>query len=234
MIAERGGLLRHIAVNIQHPAVIMAEHSQPVAAHCRGHVRRLHPVPDFLPGGRILEVTGDQMISDTRTIEDTGNFRRVARLAMFQPDAGHQAAISQRIEFRVIQLRHRLQIQHDDRNACLLHNRQHGGTQRVSGDVEKNQIHLFASKKRGGFTSFRWIVHQARVGQVRSILPELAGNLALVTGQPAQQAGKLRPVSVKTDAEQSDANRIFFHKSMIGRDGKIPRVRHMRAHSPVA
>ena len=33
MISEHGGLLRHVAVNVEHPAIIMAEHADAVRAH---------------------------------------------------------------------------------------------------------------------------------------------------------------------------------------------------------
>ena len=78
MIAEDGGLLRQVAIDIEHSAVIMAEHAHTVGAHGGGNARGVDPLADFVPRGRFSQVAGDQMIGDAGAVEHAGDLGRGA------------------------------------------------------------------------------------------------------------------------------------------------------------
>ena len=85
MTAEDGRLLGHVAVHIQHAAVVVTQHADPVVAHGGGDPGGVHPVVDFRPGFLVLQVAGDQVIIDAGAVEHAGDLRRGAGLAVLQP-----------------------------------------------------------------------------------------------------------------------------------------------------
>lgn len=89
-----------------------------------GDLGSVHPILNFLPGGVILQVPGHHVKRDPGTLKHTGDFRAATRLTMFQPHAGHSPAVAELVELLIIQLRYRLQVEHDHRYVYILHHRQ--------------------------------------------------------------------------------------------------------------
>ena len=239
MVAKGGALLGQVAVNVEHAAVVVAEDAGPVLAHPGGDLGGVHPIADFLPGCFVGEEAGHEVIGDTCPVEDAGDFRCGAGLAMLQPAGGHQAAVAELIELIIVKLRYGLEVEHHHRHARLLHHGQDGGRQRVSGDVEKNQLDLLAAEQGGGRSRFGGMVHQTRVHQVHAEAAQTRGNLSLITREPLAQAVELRPVSVEADAKKADTDfwlRFGSHTISISErggsrcctrsDGTVRRVGH--------
>src|SRR5664279_716782 len=77
---------------------------------------------------------------DARPVEYRRNFWRRAGLAVRQPLARHLAAVAKRVEVLVVDRGHRLQIEHKNRHADLLHQRQDSVAERIGRDEEKNDL----------------------------------------------------------------------------------------------
>ncbi len=179
----------------------MSKDAHAVIAHCRAHLGRLDPLADLAPGKLIVEVAGYQMIRYSRAVEDAGDLRGRACLAVFQPDARHRSPIAQGVELLVIQLRHGLKVQHDDRNARLLHDRQHGGRKGVGRQVQEDHVHALATEPIGRLAGLVRVIDESRVDDFSFQIAKPRGDLGLITGQALAQALELRPIRVQSNAE---------------------------------
>ena len=227
VIAEDGRLLGQVAVDVQHAAVVMAEDADAVLPHHPANFDGLDPFGDLLPCDPVVEIAGHQPVIDAGPTKNASDLRGRTRLAVFEPHAGHRSAVAQGVERRVVEFRHRLQIQHHDRRRDGLRQRQDRGRQGVRRDVQKNQIDARAAETLRGFTRFQRIIDDAAVHNVPAQFLQPAGDYCLIAAEPIEKAGKLRPISIQADAEQADPRAgLGFLAGGNGRDvrwsGSIP------------
>jgi len=121
VVTERRRVLGKVAVYVEHAAVVVPKHAHPVFPHAGHGLGRGDPLADFVPRRLLLKKAGDDVIVDAGTLEHRGDFRRTARLAMFQPHPGHEPTIAERVECGIIDLGHRLQVEHDHWRFRALH-----------------------------------------------------------------------------------------------------------------
>lgn len=54
VVAKDSSLLGQVAIDIKHTAIVVAQYANPVFAHSRQDLSRIHPILDFLPGRFLL------------------------------------------------------------------------------------------------------------------------------------------------------------------------------------
>lgn len=199
-------MLGEVRINIQHAAVIMAHQTEAVMGHDLGHAGGLEPRLHLGPTGRIVaQQAGNLVEGDPATMEDGGDFRHRAGPAMGQPFAGHGGAVGHPVESRVVNCRGRLQIEHDHRHAGALHHRQDGRGERVSGDVQKDEVHILPAEAMPGFHSSGRRVNEAQVDNFHPGPGQLVRHDPQITLQTPFQTLELRPISLQANAEQAGA-----------------------------
>ena len=161
----------------------------------------VYPLLDLVPRLVVVEMPRDEVEVDSRPAENVGNLWDATRLTMREPFARHHAAVTHRIECFVVNRRDRLQVENDYRYPRSLDRRQNGGRERVSTDVEEDDLRLLAAEanprllRRGGG------VHEADVYHLGAELAEAVGDLRHVPLEPWLQPVKLWPVSREPDPE---------------------------------
>ena len=183
MVAEGGGLLAKVAVNIEHTTVVVPQHADAVIAHACKNLRRIHPILNFLPSGCFLQVTAHDIVIDARTIEDAGQLWHRTGLAMLQPDAGHDTTIPQSIELFIIELRDGLDVQQHHRHLGLLHHWQHRRRKCVGGDEDENEFHLLRPEQRRRTASLFRTIDHAGIDQLDLHVANAIGNLFMIAVQ---------------------------------------------------
>jgi hypothetical protein len=123
---EQRGAQGHVGHDVQHAAVVVAHQSQARRRKRRTDTRRCQPLLDLLPGEGFIEDAGDLVEVNLRTLEQVGDLRNRTGRTMSEPLAGHGGAIFQAVEGPVIDGGFGLQVEHDDRHAGALNERQHG------------------------------------------------------------------------------------------------------------
>jgi len=214
MAAEEGALLGEIGIDVEHPAVVVAHDAHAVVFHRVCHARGLDPLGHLAPARRIvLQHARDLVKRDAGAVEDVGNLRHRAGRAMGEPFAGHLRAVAELVEPRVINRRLGREVEDDDRHLRAPHNRQHGGRQRVGGDVQENQVHIRLPELVPRRERLLWRVHEAEVDDLDARQRQFLRDAREVAFEPLLQARELRPVGVQADAEESDAKllRRFVH-----------------------
>ncbi len=127
MPAKMSDLSRHIGIDVEHSRVVVTQYPQAIGAHHAGHAGSGDPLGDRRFRGGLPQVPGDQVVIDTRPLEDAGDFRDAARLAVSKPLSRHRTPIAEGVEALVVDRRHRLNVQHDNRNPGSLRHGEHGG-----------------------------------------------------------------------------------------------------------
>ena len=140
-------------------------------------------------------------------LKDAGDLRGAAGLAVLQPSPGHHAAVAEQVERGVIQLRHRLEAEHDHRHAHPLHHGQDRGRKGVSGDVEEDQPDVLTPKEVRGLDRFRRAINQPCIDHGHAHVAQACRDRGLVTAQPVSQPLELGPVGLQSDTEKPDARR---------------------------
>jgi hypothetical protein len=77
--------------------------------------------------------------------------------------------------------------------------------------MQKNHINIGRAKLMAGCERLDRVIDQSKVHDLDTRPGELTFHHTQVTFQPLFQAGKLRPVSVKADAEESDSSEVAAH-----------------------
>ncbi len=144
---------------------------------------------------------------DARPREHAGDLRKAAGLAVFQPETGHRAPVPQPVEGLVVELRHRLEVQNHDRCLHPLHHGEHGRRQRIGGDEEEQDVHLFRPERGCGIHCAPGVVDKPGVHHPRAQCLEPVADGGLVPREFVAQTGELVPVGVESDTEQSDRQR---------------------------
>ena len=80
-----------------------------------------------------------------------------------EPFSCHGGTILQLIECLIIDGGLRLQAEHDDRYACALHKREYCVRERVSRDIEKQNINIFSPALVSGFARALGRIDEAQV-----------------------------------------------------------------------
>ncbi|OPZ66634.1 MAG: hypothetical protein BWY83_02837 [bacterium ADurb.Bin478] len=206
MAAKHGRQSCFITVHIQHAAVIMAEKTDTSFSQTGRGLACRQPAVNLLPGSRILQSTGDQMVVDMAAIKNRGDLGRRTGLTISQPFAGHDAAITQCVESRIVNAGCWLQAEHNDRRFDLLHHRQHRGAEGIGGNIQQNHIHLFSSQTAADLPGLLRIIDKACVDEPdsRMVSADPLSNGLLIALQTFVQTGKLRPIGVQADPIQAD------------------------------
>ena len=106
-----------------------------------------------------------------------------------------------------------LQIEHDDRHAGALHQRQDGIGERVGGDVEKQHVDVFAAALVAGLAGALRRIHQAQIDHLDAGARQPRRHLRHVAFKPLFKPRELGPVSIQADAAQAHAQRpLAFHR----------------------
>ena len=207
--AEVGAVLREVRVDVEHAAVIMPHHAEPVVLEHVGHPRGLDPPADLVPaGGIVVEHPGHLVKRDPRPVEDAGDLRHGTGGAVGQPLAGHPGPVAQAIERRVIDGRARLQVQEDHRDPGPPHHRQHRRRQGIRGHVQEDEVDVRLAKRMPGVEGLLGRVDQAEVDDHGPRVLQLPLDTLEIAFQPFLQPGELGPVGVQPDAEQADLERV--------------------------
>ena len=99
MSAEMRALLGEVGVDVEHSAVVVAHHAEAIVFHGVGDAGGFDPFRDFVPGHRVvLQRAGYLEKGNSAAVENIGDFRHGASLAVGQPFAGHLRAVAQAIE----------------------------------------------------------------------------------------------------------------------------------------
>ena len=109
-----------VGVHIEHAAIVMAQQSETVATESPEDLGRLDPGGYPVPGFNVIQVSGKDVVPHSGTPEDTGCFGDGARLAVFQPQAGHLSPVAKGIDLLVVDGRRRLYIEEYHRTCSLL------------------------------------------------------------------------------------------------------------------
>src|ERR1035437_2812363 len=133
---------------------------------------------------------------------------------MPKPVASHRRAVAHRVEFCVINRGCRREVQDDDGNFRTLHDGQHGRRQRVSRDVQENNVHVRLAEFVAGLQSLFWIVNETKIHDLDAGTFEFFLDSADVAFETRLESLELRPVSVEADAEKSDA-KLTFHFNLF-------------------
>ena len=148
------------------------------------HAGCFDPVIDFLPG-RVarLESAGDLVEADPGAVEGVGYLRDRAGTAVGEPFAGHLGPVAYFVEGLVVHGSHGLEIEDDDRNFSPLDHGQDGGTQRIGGDVEEDDVHVRSPHGMTGLHGFFRGIDEAEVADLNTGTGDLVGHLAEVAFQ---------------------------------------------------
>jgi len=119
------------------------------------------------------------------------------------PDAGHLAAVTQRIEFFVVELRHRLKVEHHHRHLGFLHHRQHGRRERVGGDEKEDYLDILPLEQRRCATCLFGVVNHARIDQIDAHVHDAVADFGMIAVQVVEQSVKLRPVGIESYRKNS-------------------------------
>ena len=210
MRAERRTERREVGIDVQHPAVVVPEHAHPVGAHPADRAGGVQPPRHVAPHLGILQPPGDERIPHAGAVEHAGDLRHAARLAVLQPDAGHHAAVADRVERGVVQLRHGLDVQ-DHHERALGNGGQDGRGERVRGDEEEHHVDVGVREQPGRRTRLVGRVDKPRVHHL-ALLREALPDLCVVAQQVVAQSLELRPIGIQPDAEKTDF-RFHLHSS---------------------
>ena len=203
--AERDRDLRDVRLDVEHPAVIVAQQPHAVVGQRFLDARGRDPLVDLGPDRFVSQYAGHLVKCDARARKNIGDLRHRTRRTIRQPLAGHRGPVRQTIERVVVDRRSRLQVQHQHRNAGPLHHRQHGCRERISRHVDDQQIHVGPAARVSGLAPALRRIHQAQLLDRGAGLLQPRAHLAHVAFQPRAQPVKLRPVRIQPDAAQAHA-----------------------------
>ncbi len=204
---KMGAVLGEIRRDVQHAAVVMPHEPQPVVEHDPRHAGCFNPIIHLIPtGGVVVKHARDLMKIDPGPIKHTGYLRNGAGCTMCQPLPGHRCSISQPVEMLVIDGWNGLQIQHNDGHARPLDHWQHRRRQRVGCDMEKDQIHILATKSMSSLHGLRGAIDQTQVHHVHSWTLQTLAHYLKITFQTLLEPLELRPIGVQTNAKKTNSN----------------------------
>ena len=98
-----------------------------------------------------------------------------------------------------------MEVHDHDGDLGALGYRKNGGGERVSGDIEENDVHLRAPEEAPGLGGALRRIHQTRVADFDSGASEFVRDLGDISLEAFLEALELRPVGLEADAEKSDA-----------------------------
>ncbi len=202
--AEDPGQAGEVRIDVQHPLVVVAEYPDPRIAERGANPHGIDPGGDLLPGVLLLQPTRYQIIFNLTIVENIGDLRRAAGLAVGQPLSGHHPAVTQGVEALVVDGRDRLEIEHDEGQAGTLGHGQDGAGEGVGGDVQEDRLHAFAQEALRRRAGRLGAVHQAGIHHLHPQGGKPSGDVVLVAGEAFLQSRELRPVGIQADAEQAD------------------------------
>lgn len=148
------------------------------------------------------------MERDSGAVEDAGNLRHRAGLAESQPFACHFSPVSEGVEPGIVDGLIRLEVEDNHRDFGLLHNRKDCRGKRIGGDIKKDESYIARLKKFGGPLRFVHRIDKACGNDFSASGRKVFLDFFQVALEPLSKSCKLRPVSLKADAEKPDFNML--------------------------
>ncbi len=187
--AEARALLREVGVDVEHAAVVVAHDAEAVVLHHVADPGRVDPARDLVPRqGIVVQHPRDLVEGDPRAPEDVGDLRHRAGLAVGQPLAGHAGAVAEGVEPRVVDGGARREVEDDDRHPGPAHHGEHGGRERVGGDVEEDEVHVLLAEAVPGHRCLLRRVDEAQVHDLDTGPLQLVRHLA--RGSPSSRSSR--------------------------------------------
>ena len=168
--AEGGGDGGEVGGDVQHARVQVAHEPVPGVAQPGADAGGVHPLGDAVPGGFLLEVSGDGAELDAGPAEDVGDLGDRALAAVGQPFAG--------VEVGVVHGLGGLQVDHQDRGLGPLGDRQHHRGGQVGGQEDDDEVAVGDAQLLTGRGCFLRIGDEAGVDDVGVEGLEAAGDVA--------------------------------------------------------
>ena len=206
MSAEGGALQGEVGVDVEHAAVIVAHDAEAVVLHRMGDLGGSEPLLDFVPRrGVVFQHAGNLEEGDIAAAEYVGDFGYGAGLAPCQPFSGHLSAIRHSIEGGVVDGGAGGEIEDDHGDFRAAHDGQNGGRQSVRRDVQKEQIHIGASKGVAGGRSLLRAIDHAQIDDLDAGAAEALRDLRGIIVELLPEAFELTPIGFQADGEESYA-----------------------------
>ncbi len=144
---------------------------------------------------------------DTDALESIGDLGKRARGAPSEPVASHFRAITKLVECLVVDGLVGLEVHDHDGNLRALSHRKHGGGERISGDIEENNVHFRAAEEAPGLGGALRRIHETSVADFDSGAGKFVGNLRDISFKRFLESLELCPTGFEADAEESHAKR---------------------------
>ena len=193
--AKAGALLGKIGIDVQHPAVVVAHHAQPIVLHDVRHAGRLNPSCDFIPARRVVvQHARDLVERDAGAVEHVGNFRDRAGGTVGEPLAGHLRAVAEPVEPGIVNRRFGREVEDDDRHLGPADDRQDGRRKGIRGGIQEDQVHVRLPEAMPGVDGLGRRVDQAQVDHLDAGRLQLVRDAPQIALQAFLQASELRPV----------------------------------------
>jgi hypothetical protein len=116
----------------------------------------------------------------------------------------HRRAIFQLVEGLVVYGRFGLQIQHNYWHAGPLHNWQNCIRERIRGDIEKQNVDVFAAALVTGLLRALSGIDQAQIDHFQAGAGKPRPYLRHVSLKPLPQSGELRPIRIEANPAQAN------------------------------
>src|ERR1700733_13564084 len=206
MRPKHRALQRQIAIDIQHPAVVMSHHAHSVVLHRMRNPRSSKPILNLNPSLiTLIQHSSHLMEWNPAAPKHISYLRNRTSLAMRQPLPGHLRPVLHPVERRIVDSSLSRQVQQNHRNLSPSHHRQHSGRKRISSNMQEDKVNIALPERMSrSHRLFRRIDH-AQVNDLSIPRPQPLRNPAVIPFKPLPQPRKLAPICLKPNAEQPDA-----------------------------
>lgn len=208
--AEDGGDRGEVGGDVQHTGVVVAHEAEAGVGEGVGDAGSGDPGVDLLPAGGIVragvaEDSVDLVEGDSGALEDVGELGHGAGGAVGEPISRHAGAIGESVEGSVVECGCGLEIkdQHGDFGAA--DDGQYCRRERVGGDVEDEQVDVFAACGVTDFDGALGGVDETEVDDSVGGGCEAIGHGLDVGLETGFETGELGPVGGEADSEETDA-----------------------------